>query len=240
MQWYAQVYKWLNVVQSGLYPPLCPLCGQRGSAEHGLCKGCLNTLPRNRACCEQCAAPLPHAQARCGRCSRRPPPFSRSVIPFRYEAPFDFLIQQLKFHQRLDLAPTLGMLLADAVKAQPDPKPALLLPVPMHRLRLRERGYNQALELARVLSAELAIPVDWKRCRRIRHTLPQTRLQGRERRRNMRGAFGISTSVPRHVAIVDDVVTTGATVSELARLLRRAGAERVDVWACARAERGVP
>jgi predicted amidophosphoribosyltransferase len=105
----------------------------------------------------------------------------------------------------------------------------------MHRTRLRQRGYNQALEVAREVSKALRVPVDYKCCRRTRNTVPQTSLQGKLRQKNLRGAFDVRGELPGHVAIVDDVVTTGATVRELARVMRWAGVERIEVWACARA-----
>jgi len=148
----------------------------------------------------------------------------------------DHLLQQLKFHQKLHLATLLGELLADGLKGREEPLPECLLPVPLHPQRLRERGYNQALELARVLSSRLNIPLETTICMRQRETAPQTALDGKERRRNLRGAFTVrEVTLPRHIAIIDDVVTTGTTVSELASTLRRSGVERVEVWACARA-----
>ena len=154
-----------------------------------------------------------------------------------YAPPQDYLLQQLKFHRKLELVPLMADFLVESIRQRDGELPQLLLPVPMHRRRLRQRGYNQALELARELSRRLDIPVDWRRCRRQRHTVAQTSLQGRERRTNLRGAFVVSGALPSHVAIVDDVVTTGATVQEFARTLHRAGVDIVEVWACARAAR---
>ena len=125
--------------------------------------------------------------------------------------------------------------LAAALAPRVEPLPARLVPVPLHRNRLRRRGYNQAVELARPLGRALGLPVAPRLCRRQRPTPAQAELTGSDRRRNVRGAFAVAAPVPRHVAIVDDVVTTGSTVGELARVLRRAGAERVEVWAVARA-----
>jgi ComF family protein len=148
----------------------------------------------------------------------------------------DFLLLQLKFHQKLHLASLLGGLLAEALEGRAAPLPDCLVPVPLHPQRLRERGYNQALELARVVSTRLAVPLDATLCVRQRATAPQTALDGKERRRNLHGAFTVREgNLPRHVAIIDDVVTTGTTVGELARTLRRAGVDTVEVWACARA-----
>jgi len=179
---------------------------------------------------------LATAGAICGPCHQRPPPFASSHIPFRYAAPLDYLLQQLKFHQRLYLAALLGDLLAEGLAGREGALPECLLPVPLSPGRLRERGYNQSQELARVVSRRLAIPLEGGLCERQRETAPQTALDGKARRRNLRGAFRVQgDSLPRHVAIIDDVVTTGTTVGELARTLRRAGVDRVEVWACARA-----
>lgn len=231
-----EVYNWTKFVRNLLYPPRCVLCGGPGDAGIDLCRGCRDELPRNGPACPRCGSPLAIAGVPCGPCTRRPPPFTRSIIPFRYDAPLDYLLQQLKFHQGLQLAPLLAALMAEAVRQRGAPLPECLLPVPLHPQRLRERGYNQALELARPISRLLGVPIDYGLCQRRRATPAQTSLSGKERLRNLRGAFVAARSgMPHHVAIVDDVVTTGATVEELARTLRRAGVETVEVWACARA-----
>jgi ComF family protein len=144
-------------------------------------------------------------------------------------------VSGLKFQQKLAHGRVMAELLLAYIEQEMDEPPQLLIPVPLHRRRLRDRGYNQALELARPLSRRLGIPLDFKSCRRIRSTEPQSALQVKERRKNVRGAFEIKGKIPaRHVALVDDVVTTGNTVAELARLLKRCGVVRVDVWAVAR------
>jgi ComF family protein len=231
-----KVYNWVQFVRYALYPRRCVLCGQPGHDERDLCRDCLAELPWNRLACRCCSAPLQTPAAICGSCLRRPPPFVLSQIPFRYESPLNTLLPQLKFQHKLHLAPLFADLLAETIRGRSEPLPQALLPVPLHPGRLRERGYNQALEIARPLSRQLAIPLALQFCTRQRHTQAQTSLSGAERRRNLRGAFAVTAGeVPRHVAIVDDVVTTGATVEELARTLRRAGVETVEVWACARA-----
>lgn len=233
------VYNWIKIVQRILYPAHCVLCGRPGEEERDLCAACLDSLPANHNACQRCGAPLTQSGTVCGPCRRKPPPFDSCHIPYLYAMPMDHLLQQLKFHQKLHLATLLGGLLADSVKGREPPLPECLLPVPLHSRRLRERGYNQALELARVLSLRLDIPLETALCRRERETTPQTALDGKERRRNLRGAFTVRDGArPRHIAIIDDVVTTGTTVSELARTLRRSGVERVEVWACARAGHG--
>jgi len=144
----------------------------------------------------------------------------------------------MKFHGSLTAAHALGLLLADRVSEGDGPLPDALLPVPLHPSRLRQRGFNQSSEIACRVGRRLKIPVLRGACRRVRATAPQSsRLNARERRTNVEGAFAACGPLDhlRAVAIVDDVVTTGATVSELARVVRRAGVHRVEVWACARA-----
>jgi ComF family protein len=171
----------------------------------------------------------------CADCLKSPPPLTHSEIPFGYQAPLDQLIMAFKFGRQLHMAPLLAGLMQEARGYVADSKPDCLLPVPLHPRRLRERGFNQALELARHLSSHSGIPIAANLALRQRHTATQSLLKGPARRRNMRDAFVINGTPPPHVMLVDDVVTTGSTVNELARCLLGAGARRVDVWACARA-----
>lgn len=153
----------------------------------------------------------------------------------RYESPVPYLVGAAKFRGRLACVRLLGQLLLDAVEIGGSPLPQVLIPVPLHPGRLAERGYNQALEIARVLGGGLGLPLDRRCCHRVTATPPQAGQDEAARRRNIRGAFAAQTPFPwSRVAIVDDVVTTGSTVSELARVLRRAGALEVEVWAVAR------
>jgi ComF family protein len=145
------------------------------------------------------------------------------------------LIGGAKFRGRLSLVRLLGQCLADRVREVDPPRPQVLLPVPLHASRLRTRGYNQALEIARVVGRELFLPIDHASCIRSAATPPQAGLDERARHRNIRGAFLVPGLLPwRHVAILDDVVTTGSTVAELSRVLRKAGVRRIQVWAVAR------
>lgn len=222
-------------VQQWLLPLRCLLCGAAGGDGMDLCRECAAELPRNRSCCARCALPLPSPAAMCGRCQRRPPPWDAAWAAFRYGWPLDRLEARYKFGG--DLA--AGRTLAGLWQREPlvlDP-PALLLPVPLHAGRLRQRGYNQALELARPLARMFGIAIRADVLRRTRATSAQTELDARGRRRNVHGAFAVRDSevLPAHVAILDDVMTTGATLAECARVLKRAGVARVDVWALARA-----
>ena len=221
-----------------LFPPTCVLCGAPGAGERDLCVGCAAELPYNRYACARCALPFSApltADTLCGSCQRRPPPFGRVLAALRYETPLPTLMGAVKFRGRLNHARLLGQLLAEAVQGRPSAAPQVLIPVPLHPERLAWRGFNQSLEIARVVAHALDLPIDTRCCRRVLHTPPQTGLDEAARRRNMRGAFAAQTPLPwRRIAILDDVVTTGSTVSELALVLLRAGAESVEVWAVAR------
>lgn len=225
----------LGALLRWLYPPVCLLCRAPGAGDLDLCPGCRGDLPWFGHGCPACARPLPSgAGPLCGACLKRPPPFDATHALFHYAAPVDRLITGLKYRGRLSHARLLGELWASHAPVT-DP-PDLLLPVPLHPERLRERGFNQSLELARPLSRRLGIPLQPGLMKRVRPTRAQQGLKGKERRRNVRAAFEIAAgTVPAHVAIIDDVMTTGSTVGEMAKQLKRAGAERVEVWVLARA-----
>jgi ComF family protein len=188
--------------------------------------------------CTQCSTPLPaHAEdSRCGHCQQRPPAFDTTTALFHYQPPVDYLIKQLKFANELAIIPLLSALLSARLTTRAAPLPSLLVPVPLHHTRLRERGFNQATELARRVGRELGIRTDQHLCKRNRKTEPQSLLSPNARRLNMRNAFSMQRELPSgHIAIIDDVMTTGHTGNELARVLKQAGAERVEVWVIARA-----
>ena len=225
----------LSCLHAWLLPWRCLLCGDAGSGRLDLCRACAAELPRNTSCCARCALPLPSAVAMCGGCQRKPPPWDAAWAPFRYGWPLDRLEARYKFGGDLAAGRTLARLWQCATP--PAARPQLILPVPLHRARLRQRGYNQALELARPLGRALGVPVRHDGLRRSRATAAQTELDAAARRRNVRGAFAVrhGVALPAHVVLLDDVMTTGATLAECARVLRRAGVVRVDVWALARA-----
>ncbi|MBD8897843.1 ComF family protein [Rhodanobacter sp. DHG33] len=222
-------------LQRWLLPWRCLLCGSTGADGVDLCADCAAELPRNRNCCARCALPLAAAAALCGECVRRTPPWDAAWAPFRYGWPLDRLESRFKFGHDLAAGRALAMLWQR--EPMPLPKPALLLPVPLHRARLRQRGYNQAHELAKPLARHFGVPLRHDVLLRSRGTAAQTELDAAGRRRNVRGAFALRIGIPlpAHVAILDDVMTTGATVAECTRVLKRAGVQGVDVWALARA-----
>lgn len=231
------LWRWM---QFAVLPPLCLLCGQRGAGMRDLCVACAAELPRNRLCCPRCALPLQTPAPLCGECLKREPPFTAAVVPFVYAHPLDMLMTRLKFGRSLAAGRVLSQVWIDALhEHRPATMPEALIPVPLHNTRLRERGYNQALELARPLAREFAIALRHDALIRVRSTPAQSNLDAKTRRRNLRGAFEViaDARLPSHVALVDDVMTTGTTLRECARTLRRAGVARVDVWALARAPR---
>ena len=222
-----------SILANCLYPERCVLC--RAPATNALCPDCRVDLPFIERGCKRCALPLSGTGngLECGACQRRAPAFDRAAIPLLYAPPADVLITRFKFHGKLPLAATLATLIAEHV--QSDPRPDVIVPVPLHPIRVRERGFNQSLELARVLSRQLAVPLSKRALTRTRHTQPQTNLDLRRRRRNLVGAFrAVAQDLPTHVALVDDVMTTGATAEAAATELKRAGAISVSVWAIAR------
>jgi ComF family protein len=216
----------------------CLLCQARTPAGKDLCAACEQSLPRAHGACPRCGAPgvAVGTDAICGVCQRHPPAYDATRAVFRYATPVDRLIQHLKYHGRLELSRVLGRYLAQHLRALDEPLPDMILPVPLHVSRLRHRGYNQSLEIARFVGRELGIPLDRQGARRIRATAPQMELPRDQRRKNVRGAFEVNGVFSgQRVAIVDDVMTSGHTANALAECLRHSGAKEVRVWVVARA-----
>ena len=222
---------WRNFIQS-LCLPVCQLCGA-DALSADICAGCFRDLPRPGRVCGQCAAELPRG-ATCGGCQRRPPGWDSVLAPFRYAFPVDRLVQRLKYDGRLEHGRLLGLLLGRAARARP--RPDRILPVPLHADRWRERGFNQATELARPVARTLGVKMEERLLCRSRPTPPLWRLGPRDRRRLLGGAFEARGDLAgARVAVVDDVLTSGATADAIAGTLRLAGAVRIEIWAVARA-----
>jgi ComF family protein len=227
------VDRMLEAISWGLLPPRCLLCHQAGMPRCDLCQLCFEALPLNRHACQRCAEPLAVTAALCVNCQKHPPPFHQVLAPFTYHYPFNVLIPRFKFHQDLAAGRVMAEVFAGAIsgKALPD----ALVPVPLHLSRLRQRGFDQALVLAKTLSTQLHIPVHAKGLKRVRFTEAQSDLDAKARQLNCCDAFvALAASMPAHVALVDDVMTTGATVRECSKVLLNAGVKRVDVWVMAR------
>lgn len=234
---------WLRVDAARLlWPSRCLACEAPGLDGLDLCAACAAALPWNRCACPGCALPLPEMGI-CGDCLRgdaalarrgRMAALSTVHAAFVYAAPLDRLLPRFKFHRDLAAGALLSQLMAEAVATLP--RPDAVIPVPLHRSRLRRRGYDQALELARPLARSLDLPARDDVLQRIRATTPQSELSALARRRNLKDAFAVKPGLrlPAHVVLVDDVMTTGATLHAAAGALKRAGVQRVDAWVCAR------
>jgi ComF family protein len=220
-----------------LLPPRCVLCGQP-SGSICICDPCNTDLPRPGPNCRRCGLPLGSPKDDiCGACIGQSPSFSRTVYPLLYSFPADRLVQAFKFRRQLAAGRVLAHLICEQVRAQESGLPDSLIPVPLHGLRVMKRGFNQACELGIHASKVLGIPLLTTALRRHRNTRAQSGLSRKQRRKNVRGAFyWRATFKPdSHIALIDDVMTTGTTVGECARVLRESGATRVDVWVAARA-----
>jgi ComF family protein len=218
----------------------CCRCDDLAQRTLPLCAACEAELPWLTQTCWRCAIPLAHHGSDipiCNACSQYPPPFARAHALFRYDTPIDDFLIQLKFHSGLLYASLLGTLLAHHLRAQQRTAawPDCLIPVPLHRSRLQQRGFNQALEIARPVSKILQIPLNTHLCTRHKMTLAQSDLPEKQRQYNVRNAFSVNRTVPvKHVAIIDDAMTTGHTVTAITNVLLANGVEQVEVWCVAR------
>lgn len=216
----------------------CLLCGVATRLGSQICQPCQTDLPLLGRACQRCSRPLAIGSV-CARCVKSPPPYTRCFSIFEYRYPVNVLVQRLKYKADLHLLRQLGKLMSETLPARIDALPQCLIAVPLHPLRLLYRGYNQAVEIARPISQALGIPITTRHCKRIRNTPAQASLSPKDRAKNVQAAFAVPcTPGYTHVAIVDDVVTTGQTVSEISKELLRAGVKRVDVWALCRTVAG--
>lgn len=243
-----------------LIPSTCTLCQAPTRHRHGLCRACELQLPflDPSTVCRMCAAPLPVMEEgvagalspflfdlrKCPICDYEEPPVAVMRSVFQYRTPIDFWVPQVKFHRALSLARLMGELCGERL-CEMGPAlgrwPDVLIPVPLHTSRLKERGFDQPLELARPLSARLGIPLRTDILVRGRATVKQSETDLEHRQSNLFGAFMVNLSsfsqtLPEHVAILDDVMTTGATLHEAALCLQDAGVLTVEAWVVARAE----
>jgi ComF family protein len=215
-------------------PQRCELCAAASGAEL-ICRDCHASLPRLGSACPVCALPTANGEV-CGHCLADPPPFVATVAAFAYAFPVDRLLHAFKYHGRLALAEWgAGAILDEQDHHRGAHRPDRLVALPLAPERQRERGYNQAFEIARAIGERLRVPLLRKGMRRVRASPPQATLPWSERAQNVRGAFACELDLAgMSVAVVDDVMTTGASLAEFARTLHRAGATRVQNWVVAR------
>lgn len=217
----------------------CPVCSE--SSAHLICPSCSKMLPNITEQCFQCGLPLNMVDTsqnalRCGQCVKSPPAFDLCISPYHYALPISQFITQLKFQHKLYYAQVLADLLITKIERHAEGLPDCIIPVPLHKKRLRQRGFNQALEIARPIAKRYDIKLDAYCCTRVISTAPQMEQDKKTRQKNIHNAFKVAPDFQyKHVAIIDDVMTTGQTVNELARVLRKQGAERIQVWSAARA-----
>jgi ComF family protein len=233
---------WLKYIQFRVFPSSCTLCGAPGMQTWDICEACFNSLPINELACTRCAIPLTEGNIGvCGQCLQQPPLYQRCLTAWRYEPPLDYFIQHLKFNKDLVFARLMAALFAEYLEkfyAKQVDKPEVIIPVPLHNKRLRERGFNQSVEIAKVIARQLNIPLDLTACARPKMTQPQAELPAEERKRNIKGAFTFNPSAAyQHIALVDDVMTTGHTINELTNTVQKVSKSAIDVWVCARANR---
>ena len=201
-------------------PVDCLLCDLISKNNQLICDACFNTLPQN------------HQQQMI-----HPPSLDQVIALFHYEPPISSLIAQLKFRENLMIAKLFSQYWIDYLHNPINPLPECILPVPLHHQRLKERGFNQALEIAKPIGKYFKIPIDKQHCIKIKNTAAQSSLSAKKRRDNLKNAFALTRPInARHVVILDDVMTTGNTISEIATLLKKSGVAKVDAWCCAKVE----
>lgn len=239
----SKVNRWLNFVHYSLLPGTCISCNKASERHYDLCRDCELGLPKLKDPCETCGLPLPannYDGHTCGTCLIKPPGFKHVISAFDYAQPIDRLIRAFKYQHKLAFGKVLSDQLLQRVVSFYSNKelPELMIPMPLHTKRLHQRGYNQAVEISRYLSRHLQIPYNPRVCYRRKNTAPQEGLNVKARKKNIRRAFSIqkpNPQLPYSVAIIDDVVTTTASVRELTHLLKSQGVINVHIWSLARA-----
>jgi len=218
------------------YPEYCLLCEETIVSQYFICKACYQQFPFNQTNCLHCASPLKESIDNCGACLHLSPLWHQAIIPFLYQKPINYYISQLKYHQQLLQAKLLADIFYQAARVQiQQSSPQVIIPIPLHPSRVYQRGFNQTLEISKYLQPLVQIPFDYHLIRRKKNTLPQVGLSRAKRLINLRGSFEvIKPHSYQHVALLDDVMTTGATMHEVTKVLLKSGVKTVDIWAIAR------
>ena len=232
------VNNWIDIIQYSLLPPSCILCENKGMGHMDLCQPCLDAQIKIGSHCYCCAKQFENDHLNlflCGDCQKSPRAFDRTYAPYTHQGAIRYLINQCKFNGAYKYTRLLGLLLASHLRTQAK-LPELIIPVPLHPKRYQQRGFNQSLEIGKVIAKELSIPIDNRHCLRIKDTPHQVSLSAKQRHKNIKNAFQvIAKPKAQHIAILDDVMTTSATANELAKALKSTGVNQIDIWVCARA-----
>lgn len=216
-------------------PAVCILCHQYYRNAPSICLPCRDVLVPISTGCSICRLPLPDSEfLQCGYCIKHKPAFDAVFSAYSFEEPLRTLLHEFKYQQGLHLRNLMTQLMLDALPTH-FIKPDCLVPIPMHPNRIRQRGFNQSAELARLLARKLGIPLAKHLCAKTINTAAQASLNGKSRRQNLKGAFSAKPSKMRHIMLIDDLLTTGSTANELASTFKQQGVTRVDIWCLARA-----
>ena len=214
--------------------PICLNCRTDPESNHGLCEKCLQLISLNATCCEICARPLTQNLV-CGQCQKNLPFFDRALTPLLYVDPVDRFLCGLKYREQFSFARFAAGVMTNHALKTGQKAPDMICPVPMTSKTLRKRGFNQSAFIGQLIAWQLGIPMSSNLILKTRDTAHQSDLKAKERQNNLKGAFECKRQVRgRHIVIVDDVLTTGATANEISKTLKKYGASRVDIWACAR------
>ncbi len=228
--------KLLSIAQSLRLPTVCILCKQFHTHPHAVCNECIALLPALGPSCSVCAHPLVETTYFvCGNCIKKPPHFDKTITAYQFVDPLRSLLHRFKYEKALYLGSFFAQLILNAYLNSNEGMPQCLIPVPMHRKKIHTRGFNQSIILTRFLARKLNIPYDLSACQKITHTASQAYLNKAHRTNNLNKVFRVNPLPYTHIALIDDLLTTGATANELAKQCKKAGAEQIDIWCCARA-----
>ncbi|PJD96039.1 MAG: amidophosphoribosyltransferase [Legionella sp.] len=229
-------HKLSSIAQKMHLPTLCVLCRQFHKDNMAVCKDCIAFFPTLTHGCSLCAYPLPQSHHPiCGHCIKNPPWFNQTITMYPFIEPLRGLLHRFKYKNGLYLSSFFGQLILNGWQKRQTPLPQCFIPVPMHPKKIRTRGFNQTVLLARFLSRQLHIPYYLDLCQKTIHTQPQMELDKRKRASNMQQAFRVNPQHHTHIALIDDLLTTGNTANQLAKQFKQAGAQTVEVWCSARA-----
>lgn len=234
-----KVWQWIDAT---IFPKHCISCNKRSYLNHYLCSECEAKLPWSKNACLSCGNPLLDntlTTIKCGECILYPRPYSFTVSCFAYREPVNQYLNGLKFHGQLEHATGLGLLMSKKIQQtyleHQRNFPSIIIPMPLHQRRLQRRGYNQALELAKPIAKTLNMKIFYNACYRPKNTQAQATLPAKSRQQNVENAFTSDLTGHQHVAIIDDIMTTGYTMNELCLTLQKRGVQMIDVWCCAKA-----